>query len=82
MKDRAFDGQHPDEEVKYLFRHHPVVMRKGLVYGSALLLLPVLPVLFKPTLGMGWFFGGLAAGFGLMLACIFRTGLTGTSAFL
>lgn len=29
-----FDGQFDDEEVMYVFRRHPVVMRKGLIFGS------------------------------------------------
>lgn len=33
-KPRYFDDQYDDEEVLYVFRKHPVVMRKGLIYGS------------------------------------------------
>lgn len=32
--DAAFEGQLDDEEVLYVFRRHPIVMRRGLIYGS------------------------------------------------
>ena len=35
---RYFDDQFDDEEVKYVFRRHPIVMRKGLIFGSVGLL--------------------------------------------
>jgi len=31
---KYFEDQFDDEEVKYVFRRHPIVMRKGLVWGS------------------------------------------------
>lgn len=31
---RYFDDQFDDEEVLYVFRKHPIVMRKGLIFGS------------------------------------------------
>src|SRR6185437_9633394 len=33
-KEKYFDDQFDDEEVLYVFRKHPVVMRKGLIWGS------------------------------------------------
>ncbi|MCA9309326.1 PH domain-containing protein [Candidatus Saccharibacteria bacterium] len=30
-KDMQFDGQHEDEEVLFVFRRHPVVMRRGFI---------------------------------------------------
>lgn len=33
-KAKYFEDQMDDEEVLYVFRKHPVVMRKGLIYGS------------------------------------------------
>jgi uncharacterized integral membrane protein len=33
-KARYFEDQFDDEEVLYVFRKHPIVMRKGLVFGS------------------------------------------------
>jgi len=42
-KIKYFSDQFDDEEVLYVFRKHPVVMRKGLVYGSfGLLVGPVI----------------------------------------
>ncbi|MCA9330657.1 PH domain-containing protein [Candidatus Saccharibacteria bacterium] len=62
-KHKYFDDQFPDEEMLFLFRKHPIVMRKGLVLGMLGPLIGVLPASIKPDLGFGWFFGGLAAGF-------------------
>ncbi len=59
---KYFEGQHDDEDVRYVFRHHPVVMRKGLILASFGPLAGVIPAALKPDLGMGWFFGGLAIG--------------------
>jgi len=62
MPTKYFDDQFEDEEVLYVFRKHPVVMRKGLVFGSLGPLLGIIPASIKPELGFTWFFGGLAAG--------------------
>lgn len=59
---KYFDDQFDDEEMLYLFRHHPVIMRKHLVIASVMLLLGVLPATIWPDLGFGWFFGGLGIG--------------------
>lgn len=34
MHVKYFDDQFDDEEVRYVFRRHPIVMRKGLIFGS------------------------------------------------
>lgn len=62
-KEKYFDDQFDDEEVLLVFRKHPIVMRKGLVIALIGPLLGVMPAAAKPTLGFGWFFGGLAIGF-------------------
>ncbi len=62
MPDKYFDDQFDDEEVLYVFHKHPIVMRKGLVFGMFGPLIGVLPATFKPELGFGWFFGGLVIG--------------------
>lgn len=62
-KQKYFADQFDDEEVLMVFRKHPVVMRKGLVLALMGPLIGVIPAAIKPTLGFGWFFGGLAAGF-------------------
>lgn len=61
-KKKLFDDQFDDEEVLFVFRKHPVVMRKPLIFAMLGPLLGMIPVLIKPTLGFGWFFGGIAAG--------------------
>ncbi len=49
-KDRkyTFDGQHDDESVLMLFRHHPVVMRKGLLALLLFLTIGMLPAAIWP----------------------------------
>lgn len=59
---QLFEDQYDDETVLYFFRMHPIVMRKGLVYGMLGPLLGVIPAAIFPTLGLGVFFGGFAAG--------------------
>jgi len=59
---KLFPDQLDDEEVLLTFRKHPIVMRKGLVLGMLGPLVGVLPTLIWPTLGFGWFFGGLFGG--------------------
>ena len=67
-KKQHFADQYEDENVLLVFRRHPVVMRKGLIFSSIALLLGVIPTAIKPELGFGWFIGGIIAG--LMLAVI------------
>lgn len=45
-KPKYFDEQFEDEEVHYVFRKHPIVMRKGLIFGSLGLLVGPLYTLF------------------------------------
>lgn len=59
--EKYFEDQFDDEEVLFVFRKHPVVMRKGLILGMVVILLGTIPALIKPE--MSYFFGGLAAGF-------------------
>jgi hypothetical protein len=59
---KLFEDQYDDETVLYFFRLHPIVMRKGLVFGMLGPLLGVIPAAVNPNLGFGIFFGGLAAG--------------------
>lgn len=69
LKPKHFKEQFEDEETLLVFRKHPVVMRKGLILFMVAILLGVIPSLLKPT--YGYFFGGLAAGFGLGIALMF-----------
>lgn len=63
MTHKYFEDQFDDEEVLYVFRKHPVVMRRGLILGMIGILLGTIPALIKPE--YSWFFGGLAGGFAL-----------------
>ncbi|HTB49305.1 MAG TPA: PH domain-containing protein [Verrucomicrobiae bacterium] len=60
--EKYFEDQFDDEEVLYVFRKHPIVMRKGLVFGLFGPVLGIVPAAVKPDLGFGVFFGGLLAG--------------------
>lgn len=66
---KYFKEQFDDEEVRLVFRKHPIVMRRGLILASVGLLFGMIPALIKPE--YSFFFGGLAAGFGLALILIF-----------
>jgi hypothetical protein len=68
-KPRHFKEQFEDEETLLVFRKHPVVMRKGLIFAMLAILLGTIPSLVKPT--YGFFFGGLGLGFLLGLIIIF-----------
>lgn len=68
-KPKYFKEQFDDEEVKLVFRKHPIVMRKGIVLAAFGLLAGMIPALIKPT--YGWFFGGLGIGFLLAVILIF-----------
>jgi hypothetical protein len=59
---KHFEDQYDDETVLYVFRRHPIVMRKGLVFGMLGPLLGIIPAAVAPSLGFAFFFGGLALG--------------------
>jgi len=59
-KPKYFKEQFDDEEVLYVFRKHPIVMRKGLILACFVLLLGMIPALIKPQ--YSFFFGGLLGG--------------------
>lgn len=65
MPVKYFDDQLDNEEVLFVFRKHPIVMRRGLVYAMIAILLGTIPSLIKPE--YAYLFGGLAAGFLLSL---------------
>jgi len=66
MAQKAFADQFDDEEVLFVFRKHPVVMRKGLIIGLVGLVAGVATVFLNPT------YSGLALGFagGLALCAL------------
>jgi hypothetical protein len=67
MAQKYFADQFEDEEVLFVFRKHPIVMRKGLILGMLALLLGTVPALFDPRYSV--YFIGLAIGavIGLLL---------------
>ncbi|HEX5395012.1 MAG TPA: PH domain-containing protein [Candidatus Saccharimonadales bacterium] len=69
IKPKYFKEQFDDEEVKLVFKKHPIVMRKGLILASFGVLAGMIPALIKPT--YGWFFGGLGGGLALGIILIF-----------
>ncbi len=67
MPEKYFDDQFDDESVLFVFRKHPLVMRKGLILGMLAILLGTIPAWIKPE--YSYLFGGLLVGFviGLVL---------------
>ncbi len=67
---RYFKEQFDDEEVMLVFKKHPVVMRKGLVFGAVGLLIPMLYIfvaeaLFSREPTMNTLYACLGIGFAL-----------------
>lgn len=69
--EKLFPDQLDNEEVLFMFRKHPIVMRKGLVFGMFGPLVGILPTAIWPMLGFGWFFAGLFGGILLGLLIFF-----------
>lgn len=65
----SFRGQYEGEEVLFMFRKHPVVMRKGLILFMFAILLGTVPSFIKPE--MSYFIGGLVGGFVLGILVMF-----------
>ena len=60
MPNKYFEDQFDDEEVLFVFRKHPIVMRRGLIFGLLAVLLGTVPSLFNPQYST--YFIGLAGG--------------------
>jgi uncharacterized membrane protein YdbT with pleckstrin-like domain len=45
---KEFPGQHPGETVELVFRQHPVVMRRQLIYGMLAILVGLVPLMLFP----------------------------------
>ncbi|MGH7193370.1 MAG: PH domain-containing protein, partial [Candidatus Saccharimonadales bacterium] len=69
--EKYFADQFDDEEVLYVFRKHPIVMRRGLILGMLGPLIGIVPAAIRPELGFNIFFAGLAAGCFLGLILFF-----------
>jgi Bacterial PH domain len=74
---KHFPDQFDDEEVLFMFRKHPVVMRKGLIVACAAMLAgPVYTFILTYTQpnnlpSIGFFFGSIAASFVLAMILFF-----------
>ena len=69
MAEKYFKEQFDDEEVLLVFRKHPIVMRRALIFGMIGLLLGTLPALIKPE--YSYLIGGLLLGVFIALIIIF-----------
>lgn len=58
---KNFEDQMDDEELIYVFRKHPIVMRRGLIYAMLAILLGTIPAYIKPE--YSYLIGGLVGGF-------------------
>ncbi len=67
MANKHFEDQFDDEEVLFVFRKHPIVMRRGFILCMLSLLLGIVPVLINPEHSYSVLFAGLAGGFGVGL---------------
>lgn len=63
-KSHRFKEQFEEEDVKLVFRKHPIVMRKGFIFASLTLVLGVIPSFFKPeySILLVGLLGGLIIG--------------------
>ena len=68
-KHKYFKEQFDDEEVRLVFRKHPIVMRKGLILAMFAILLGTVPALIKPE--YSYFILGLLGGFLLAIVLMF-----------
>jgi hypothetical protein len=60
MSEKYFADQFDNEEVLFVFRKHPIVMRRGLIFGMLTILLGTVPSLIKPDYAV--YFIGLMCG--------------------
>jgi PH (Pleckstrin Homology) domain-containing protein len=74
MAQKYFADQFEDEEVQFVFRKHPIVMRRGLILGMLAILLGTVPALFNPTYGV--YFAGLGVGMVIGLLLLFPSWIT------
>lgn len=63
MAEKYFEDQFDDEEVLFVFRKHPIVMRRGLIIAMLAVLLGTVPSLFNPTYST--YLVGVACGMGV-----------------
>jgi uncharacterized membrane protein YdbT with pleckstrin-like domain len=66
---KRFSDQMEGEQVLYVFRKHPVVMRKGLIVLMIFILIGTIPGLVHPE--YSYLFGGVGLGFAIGLIIFF-----------
>jgi hypothetical protein len=66
---KKFEGQQNDEEVLYVFRRHPIVMRKGIILAGIFMVLGELPSLYWAELNV--LIIGFLIGLGLGMLAFF-----------
>lgn len=75
MAHKYFPDQFDDEEVLFVFKKHPIVMRKGIIFASLAMLLPVMVIFgltFTPNVpSMNSFYLSLAIGVLLAVLVMF-----------
>jgi Bacterial PH domain len=69
MAEKHFEDQFDDEEVLFVFRKHPIVMRRGFILAMLAILLGTVPSLFNPTYTT--YLIGVACGLGIGVLLMF-----------
>jgi uncharacterized membrane protein YdbT with pleckstrin-like domain len=67
---KQFKDQYDGEEVLLVFRKHPVVMRRGLIYFMIAILIGTIPS-FLPNAQLSYFYYGIGGGFLLGILLMF-----------
>ena len=68
--DKQFPGQHDGEEVVFVFRQHPLVMRSGLILGLLIIVVAVLPLDFPQIYSVPWLSGLLLKMLALVVVLV------------
>lgn len=74
MPQKYFEDQFDDEEVLFVFRKHPIVMRRGLILLMITMLLGMAPSFFNPEYSV--LFIGISAGLGIGFILAFPAWMT------
>jgi len=64
---QTFPGQHEAEEIDFVFRQHPIVMRKHMIFGLLIFALGLLPFAFWPLDQWTWWVAGIGTVIGLII---------------
>lgn len=69
--EKQFPGQHEGEVVQFIFRQHPLVMRKALIGGLLVIVVAVLPLDFPQIYAVDWVVGVLVKLMWAVIAIVF-----------